>query len=68
MTLDEIKHRLESIQQVADTDDESAHAAEDDLAWDFILWAADCSDCEVTAAKAHEVLKSRDIKFERWCA
>jgi hypothetical protein len=64
MTLEEIKERLQYIESISD-DDEAAHGREDDLYEEFIRYVADNAP-EPLSELAREVLKSKDITFERW--
>lgn len=70
MPVQAINARVEAIKN-NHGDDESQHAAEDNLMIDFIAHIA-CSADKVTPEllmrKAQAVLKTRDLKFARWCA
>lgn len=48
-------------------DDEAAHSMEDEL-WFNVLMAIASSKVEYPDELAKEALRTRDIKFERWCA
>jgi hypothetical protein len=63
MTLKEIKSRIKYIKSNK-RDNESAHASEDQLFFDFIKHVASLDIPLSILAK--EVLKTDKIKFERW--
>jgi plasmid stability protein len=65
MTIAQINKRLQKIKNVA-SDDEHAHSLEDELWHDVLKAIAD--GCAYPQAMAAAALKSRDIKFSRWCA
>lgn len=62
----EIMRRLASI-QASKRDSEVAHAKEDELLRD-VLAAIALGMCDDPAECARLALKSREIKFARWCA
>ena len=69
MDLQDIKNILLAI-QFADGDDEAQHSLEDKMLWDFVTHISkgvDDSPIELSIM-ASEILKSKDIKFCRWCA
>lgn len=66
LTVEDVKARVEEIRRIA-VDDEVAHSTEDDLHQNVLSAIAEGS-CDDPAACAKEALKTRDIKFARWCA
>lgn len=66
MTVEEIKASVAAIRDMA-SDDEAAHAHEDQLHQTVLQAIADgtCPDPQACAAEA---LKTNEIRFERWCA
>jgi len=66
MTTDEAKRRVEEIRAIRG-DDESAHAAEDQLYRDILKAIAE-GKAENPAALCAEGLRTRRIRFCRWCA
>ncbi len=66
MDLQEIKQRIDYIQECAD-DYERQHAYEDELYLDFVksISLAGLGDW---SAKAKEILRTQEMDFERWCA
>jgi hypothetical protein len=68
MDMKQIKDRIDRIKACAG-DDESAHSQEDGLMRDFIEFIAISEGCDPGINDmAHEVLKTDDIEFARWCA
>ena len=68
MDIDYIKSVLEDITNAVD-DDKAQHMLEDDLLWTFVTFIAKKDKINVDLkAMAAEILKSRDIDFNRWCA
>lgn len=65
MDLDEIHTRIARI-YANRSDDEAAHAAEDDLHTDVLKAIAD--GAPNSAELAREALRTKDIDFARWCA
>lgn len=67
MTTKDIEGRVAAIkQQAAEHDDESAHILEDAL-WQVVMEAI--ADGDPNASRlAAAALKTKDIKFARWCA
>ena len=68
MDIDYIKYVLADITNAVD-DDEAQHMLEDDLLWTFVTFIAKKDNIKVDLkAMANEILKSREIDFNRWCA
>jgi hypothetical protein len=70
MTLLEISRRLREIES-SKGDDEIAHSMEDDLIYDFIEYLSNLQQSDIDyriVDKAQEILKVKDIDFERWYA
>lgn len=68
MNIKEIQRRVAEIKECAAADDdEAAHAREDRLYEDFIVYISKNGSDEVKAM-ATEILKTADIKFSRWYA
>lgn len=65
MTLDEVHTRVARV-YANRSDDEAAHAAEDDLHADVLKAIAD--GAPNASELAHEALRTKDISFNRWCA
>lgn len=57
----------EIITRIWAEDNEQAHVVEDDLYREFVQYVAETAGGEL-AEMAKEVLKTRDIEFERWYA
>lgn len=66
MTVDDVKKRLALIRVEAETDDETAHAAQDGLYTDVLQAIAD--GAEDASGLAREALRVREIEFSRWYA
>lgn len=66
MDLEYIKQEVARIDAMKG-DDESAHAAEDEMRAEFIALVAEVGSPEL-AAMAREVLTTDEIQFCRWCA
>ena len=66
MTVKDVKRKLDNIFE-ATADVERAHAFEDDLYLE-VLTAIATGDCRCPAALAREAIKSKEIRFERYCA
>lgn len=64
MDINEIQKRLTHIQSISGCDDE-AHSAEDRLYLDFVQFVAQ-SGQEPLSSMATEVLKTKDMDFDRW--
>jgi hypothetical protein len=62
MNLDEVEAAVQHIEAIKD-DDEMAHSAEDDL-YEQVLRHHAALGCPLAAA----ALKTRKIRFARWCA
>ena len=67
MTIAEIRDRIEEIRDASD-DDEAAHALEDELMKDFILFVSTNPETTQLAVMAAYISEVKDIKFSRWCA
>lgn len=65
MTPEEIKQRIEEIKN---SYGESQHSKEDDLYRDFVEYVSRCKSYRGLREMAKEILKTKDMKFERWCA
>lgn len=65
LKLDYVTGKLAHIEEIKG-DDEYAHSAEDAL-WEVVLEAI-AERCEDPHLLAREALKTRAIKFQRWCA
>ncbi len=66
MTVIEIRARVDAIRKLTD-DPEAAHVEEDKLRAE-VLFAIAERRCMFPASAAHEVLKTDEISFPRWCA
>lgn len=68
MEIDEIKERINKIKELIDDGDDcqTAHREEISLFYDFIFYISTLK--KPISEKAKEVLKSRDIDFDRWFA
>jgi hypothetical protein len=66
ITVEQVKLEVERIRKMAG-DDESAHAAEDDLHQN-VLTAIMNGECEDPKVCAREAMRTQDIEFARWCA
>lgn len=68
MDINEIQERLAHIQSFSECDaDDDAHSAEDRLYLDFVQFVAQ-SGQEPLSSMATEVLKTKDMDFDRWYA
>ena len=65
MDVDQVRNRVRHIDNIR-SDDEAAHAEEDNLHEDVLQAIADRADNP--AALAEEALKTKNIDFARWCA
>ena len=65
MTLQEIIDKVKKIEDCAG-DDEAAHSMECDL-WEAVL-SDIANGCSNPVGYAKEALKTKNIKFARWCA
>ena len=65
MDIEEIKATVAKIAKESG-DDEAAHDNEDTLYSDFVKAVADAS-LQGWSQMAKEVLKTKDIHFQRWC-
>jgi hypothetical protein len=66
MNIADVKHRVLEIERMKG-DNESAHFNEDSLYEDFVIYIAKEGTGEL-AELAKEILKTQDIKFDRWYA
>lgn len=66
MTIEEIRNKVQEIYMVS-ADDEAAHGHEDDLYHEFVKHIAETGN-KKQREMATEILKTKDIKFARWCA
>lgn len=67
MTVKDVVEEVEYIRSIAG-DDEAAHGAEDDL-WEKVLKAIATGQYNFTAhSLAGVALKTKEIRFARWCA
>jgi hypothetical protein len=66
MTPLEIRERVARIEGMKG-DDEAAHTEEDDL-WSDVLTAIASGACHSPGACAAEAIKTKAIRFSRWCA
>lgn len=66
MDISTVRTRVEKIEAMKG-DDEMAHAEEDELFADLLSAIAN-GTCQNPAECAREALRTRDIKFARWCA
>lgn len=68
MTLDEVRAQVADVAAKAkDGDDEAAHSAEDRL-WEAVLRCIAADDTHDAISLCLETLKTKDIKFSRWCS
>ena len=69
MNIETIKNALYEIKNNQD-DDEVQHSLEDKLLWDFVKHINESRDKYPAELRlmAAEILKSKDIKFNRWYA
>lgn len=66
MNLEELKNRIKDISECSG-DDEAAHCMEDRLYFDLIKSISE-EKCEDIVLCCKEILKTKDIDFQRWCA
>jgi len=66
MNIKEAEDKIALIKQLSG-DPEAAHSEEDQLYHDFIFYIASAHLGEVSRI-ANTILKTKDIKFVRWCA
>lgn len=63
LTVETVRERVQIIARLAETDDEAAHAKEDELHREVLQHFAATGD-----SLAIEALKTLEIQFSRWCA
>jgi len=66
MKIEEVKEEVARI--AAMDDDEGQHSAEDDLYERFVRYCAEGHNQFHIGKLAKEILKTKDLKFARWCA
>lgn len=66
MKLEEVKAEVARIGAMAD--DEQQHAAEDKLYAEFVRYCAEGHNQFHIGKLAKEILKTKHMKFARWCA
>lgn len=69
MTLQQVKQRLAEIERLKD-DDETAHILEDNLFYSFVnsIQQGKYKTMQEVVEVANEVMKVKEIEFERWFA
>jgi uncharacterized protein YfkK (UPF0435 family) len=67
MKLEDVKRKLRVIEH-GKYDDELSHIAEDELLFDFIKSIENSNNLSELKIIAKEVMKVRNIEFERWHA
>ena len=71
LIIEQMKNKIiEGIHQLKEysNDHEMAHVYEDDLYEGFVKYVIQCDDLKYLKECAKELLKSKDIDFQRWCA
>lgn len=68
MDVSHVRDRIALIAKSASSDDEQAHALEDDLYRDVLKVIAQTSSDPQARALAAEAIKTTEIGFERWYA
>ncbi|MFH8751111.1 hypothetical protein ACH4GK_31775 [Streptomyces rimosus] len=68
MDVSRVRDRIALIAKRASSDDEQAHALEDDLYRDVLKVIAQTSSDPLARTLAAEAIKTAEIDFERWYA
>jgi hypothetical protein len=66
MNLAEAVKRVQQVEAIKG-DDERAHSMEDRLYFDFVYHVSEYGNIKLREI-AKEILKTKDIRFDRWCA
>lgn len=67
LTIDEVKKAVLHIRKISKNDDELAHTLEDSL-YQTVLTAIMKQKCEDPKSCAREALRTKKLKFSRWCS